>query len=616
MQAPILETIAPSMRARPQWICWRQEVPADKQDPTKVPYNPRTGGGAISTNPATWASFGVAVRAYERGGYSGIGYVFSPDDPFVFVDLDHCRDAATGELTEDAARIVRDFATYTEISPSGTGLHLFCRGAIAGDWHKRGGVEIYADKRFSTITGLRLADSPGDVMPVNGPLESLYASIEPPPITKKTRDRDGDLSAPGLSPKKRVIGALSDDEVIRRAAACSYGPKFAALMAGDAAAYYPDTSPDGVDASAAELALCGYLAFWCGNDEAQIDRIVRTSKLLRPKWDRRLGKETYGARTIGRAYSAEVYSPITSTVPGVAEELERMQAELSAAQATIADQAAKLVKQQAVLDRLEVEAPGKVIERLGDEVALWKARYRTAMAALECHDMTFKDRIVTALTLDVAPVVRITPAFGVPLEPMEPVHVRIGELERRAGVASGTTGPSLVKAQALGFLTRVVRTAHAPPGGGDPHKVVSIGPGTGVVDKKWREQQEAAKAGRERAAREAVARREAADRAAMEERLAAAERAQGGCLCGGDLVPTGYICMDCLQPHSPTKVLALPAHADRDAPWRTGLRPREAITKKSREDINTNSPPKKLVIVPGGPSLSDAVGFGPDGGRF
>lgn len=609
MSAPQFDAIAPSMRARPQWICWKLEIPKDQTDFTKVPYNPRTEGKAISTIPSTWGSFGIAQRVYQRGGYTGIGYMFSADDPFVFVDLDHCRDADTGVLTEDAARIVRDFATYTEVSPSGTGLHLFCRGEITGDWHKRGGVEIYADKRFSTITGAVLEQSPVDVMPVNGPLHALYASIEPPPISKKSSDYARDAGAGAIPRKKHDIGGLPDEEVIRRASACSYGPKFAALMAGDARSYHSDSSADGVDWSGAELALCGYLAFWCRNDEAQIDRIFRTSKLLRPKWDRRLGKGTYGERTIGMAYSDEVYTPIVSTVPKVAEELERLRAELAAAQAMIAEQSAKLSEQQTLLDRLETGAPDKVLERLNEELALWKARYRTVVAVLECPDMTFKDKIVSTLALDVAAVVRVPPAFGVAPEPIEPVHVRIGELERRAGVAPGTTGPSLRKAQALGFLTREVHTAENPHRPKDYHKMVTIGPGTGVVNKKWREEQQAIKDGKERSAREEEARREELDKKAEEERRHAAERAHQGCLCGGDLLPTGYVCASCQNRLIPARVLAMPDHARRDAEWRNGVIPPETITKKSSDGSYNYSSPKKQDI-------GDGVGFGPDGGPF
>src|SRR3954466_4369376 len=42
---------------------------------TKVPKDPRNGRKAQSNNPATWGSFDEALRAYETGRYSGIGFM-------------------------------------------------------------------------------------------------------------------------------------------------------------------------------------------------------------------------------------------------------------------------------------------------------------------------------------------------------------------------------------------------------------------------------------------------------------------------------------------------------------------------------------------------------------
>ena len=41
---------------------------------------------AVDTDRATWASFDETMAAYEKGGYTGMGFVISADDPFAFVD--------------------------------------------------------------------------------------------------------------------------------------------------------------------------------------------------------------------------------------------------------------------------------------------------------------------------------------------------------------------------------------------------------------------------------------------------------------------------------------------------------------------------------------------------
>src|SRR2546430_16322073 len=79
------------LQSRPQWVCWRKEERKGKV--TKVPYNPRTGGGAMANNPGTWASYEVAYQAYERSlstrrPYAGLGYVFHGD--YTGIDLDRC----------------------------------------------------------------------------------------------------------------------------------------------------------------------------------------------------------------------------------------------------------------------------------------------------------------------------------------------------------------------------------------------------------------------------------------------------------------------------------------------------------------------------------------------
>jgi hypothetical protein len=453
-------------------------------------------------------------------------------------------------------------------------------------------VEIYASGRFSTITGDRLPSSPPDVAFVNGPLDALYASLAPQP-----REKQG----VGIQEETGAV-ALTDEEVIRRAAACSYGPAFTALLAGDTSAY-------GGDESAADLALCGYLAFWCGNDAAQIDRIFRRSGLFRPKWESRRGHETYGARTLARAWSAEVYSSQPREKQGVGiqernEELQALRAELAAARMTITAQAAKLDEQETLLARIDAEGRGAELERLREEVALWKARYRTLVAVAECPDLSHKDRTVTAVALELSGVVRAPPSFGTVAAPMEPVHVRMGELEKRAGIAAGGAAPSLKKAAALGFLTRTVdwEDRKRPDGSAEPRMRVAIGPGTGVVDGKLREEQRTKEAVARRLAREAKERREAADLAAAAERRLAAERAEAGCLCGGDLLPTGYVCADpaCLVHYSPAEVNALPAHTRRPLmggdtvlprPVAASPRPESPTPEKTPDRSNTYIPP-------------------------
>jgi putative DNA primase/helicase len=141
-----VESIPEELRARPQWVVWK----AVGHKPDKVPYSARTGRRASSTDLLTWRTFQDALKAYENGDYAGLGFVFSSADPYTGIDLDDCVDAI-GEIALWALEIVRYFDSYTELSATGTGLHIIVRGEIPN--RRKGDVEVYSSKRFFTVTG-------------------------------------------------------------------------------------------------------------------------------------------------------------------------------------------------------------------------------------------------------------------------------------------------------------------------------------------------------------------------------------------------------------------------------------------------------------------------------
>jgi primase-polymerase (primpol)-like protein len=152
-----LANIPDELKTRPQWVAWRYEERDGKQ--TKIPKNPRTGGNAEADNPSTWASMQEALIATERYGFDGIGFEFSKDDPYCGIDFDKCFDPDSGELEPWARKYVELFSSYTEISPSGTGLHVIAKGKLPfregkkGTGRKKGKFEVYDRERFFTFTG-------------------------------------------------------------------------------------------------------------------------------------------------------------------------------------------------------------------------------------------------------------------------------------------------------------------------------------------------------------------------------------------------------------------------------------------------------------------------------
>jgi putative DNA primase/helicase len=141
-----VENIPKELKVRPQWVVWK--VVGEKPD--KVPYSATTGRRASSTDLMTWSTFAETLEAYENGNYAGLGFVFSSGDPYTGVDLDNCVDE-NGEIAVWALEIARYFDSYTELSATGTGLHVNVRGDVPN--RRKGDIEVYSSKRFFTVTG-------------------------------------------------------------------------------------------------------------------------------------------------------------------------------------------------------------------------------------------------------------------------------------------------------------------------------------------------------------------------------------------------------------------------------------------------------------------------------
>jgi putative DNA primase/helicase len=118
--------------------------------PNKVPYSARDGLKASTIDLLTWSSFEEAYKALRGGQYSGLGFVFSSGDPYTGVDLDDCVDE-DGKISPWALEITRYLDSYTELSATGSGLHIIVCGEVPN--RRKGNVEVYSSKRFFTMTG-------------------------------------------------------------------------------------------------------------------------------------------------------------------------------------------------------------------------------------------------------------------------------------------------------------------------------------------------------------------------------------------------------------------------------------------------------------------------------
>lgn len=147
---PQFDTIPASLKAIPRWVLWRHTL--RKGGYAKVPYT-IDGSFASSTNPSTWTTFAEVDMAWALGDFDGIGIVIDGTD-FHGIDLDDCRDPATGALSALAQEVLSRVEGYAEVSPSGTGIKLFTPTNLTDSRTKKeAGVELYVDDRYFTVTG-------------------------------------------------------------------------------------------------------------------------------------------------------------------------------------------------------------------------------------------------------------------------------------------------------------------------------------------------------------------------------------------------------------------------------------------------------------------------------
>lgn len=166
------------LAAADRWVCWLAiKQPSGRVD--KQPISP-VNGWRVDVASGRRRLFWSLDRcwAFHRAGRAdGVGRVLGEPDLLAW-DLDGCVDAETGEVAPKAQTIVEILNSYTEVTPSGTGLRVFCRGRLpAGvDGRKTKGIEVYAARRYVTVTGRHVAWTPRTIEARHDAVASLYCS--------------------------------------------------------------------------------------------------------------------------------------------------------------------------------------------------------------------------------------------------------------------------------------------------------------------------------------------------------------------------------------------------------------------------------------------------------
>lgn len=165
-----------SMIDSDQWVLWKI------REGDKIPVAPWHTGtlyGVNGQSKAVWTSFENAVDWRDKMPRNlGLGFVLSEDDPYSFIDYDDVRDES-GKLLDRPRRHLERLNSYSAVSTSGTGIHVYTRADLSENVKsvvgklEPGSIEIYDKNRFIALTGKHLESTPKEATNSQRVVEAL-----------------------------------------------------------------------------------------------------------------------------------------------------------------------------------------------------------------------------------------------------------------------------------------------------------------------------------------------------------------------------------------------------------------------------------------------------------
>lgn len=244
-----------------QWVLWKYETVKVGEKPTKVPYQ-TTGYRASAVDSRHWTSYEIARNVYMNGGYDGIGFVITATDNITFIDLDDTSSMNKHDravITHYQMQIVDAFDSYSEVSPSGKGLHIIIKGKVSQN-RVTPGVEVYTAGHYMTMTFKPYQNKP--IKENQALLTQLWEQLSPKPQVEVIEVRENEQT-------------YSDLDIYEQAARGRNGELFLQLWQGK----WEETGRYEVNKqSAADFALVNIIGFYSRNLE-QIKRMFLQSGL-------------------------------------------------------------------------------------------------------------------------------------------------------------------------------------------------------------------------------------------------------------------------------------------------------------------------------------------------
>lgn len=280
------DNIPQELKINGLWCLWKKV-----EGKGKIPYNASNDSFAKSNDKSTFNTFQTALYnihkyiAYneknEMLGGLGLG-IFNG---YSAIDIDHCIDEETGEISQMAQDIIDYCDSYTETSPSGTGIRIIIKTKtiINKDTHyinnSSNGLEIYISEntnKFVTITGNTTKNK--QIREVN--LDYI--------LEKYMRKNSTSSSKIYGQVDKRIEKALQKDKKLIK--------------------LWNSVAPgSGSNESELDLALCNKIAFYVDGDENKINEAFVSSPYFQSKDDKHkkkwLERDDYRVSTVSKSVS-------------------------------------------------------------------------------------------------------------------------------------------------------------------------------------------------------------------------------------------------------------------------------------------------------------------------
>lgn len=279
-------------------------IPGEQGKFRKIPVNPFTRqafqkGSNWQQDPSQMTDFATASKNCIQG--YGVGFLFTPQDPFFFLDIDGCLNPDGQSWSDLALSLMNALpGAAIEVSSSGKGLHIFGKHSGLPEFSNKNdalGLEFYTQWRFVALTGTNAVGVAS--LDMSARLPAILSTYFKPGVR-------ADRTTWTSEAVPEWAGPLDDDVLIEKMlgsnqAANVFGGKsnFQSLWEcdeGSLGKLYPDSSRP-FNASQADAALAQHLAYWTGNNCDRMFMLMWRSGLVRLKWER----EDYLSATILRA---------------------------------------------------------------------------------------------------------------------------------------------------------------------------------------------------------------------------------------------------------------------------------------------------------------------------